>query len=138
MIMRTFYLFRINKEFATLMKKCPYNLFKSMEEIYHTDKKNVSIAYNVYEQLVLPLNKLKINVNLFEKYKEDEHYMKFQNTHMINNFYSDEQSKLIINKSYMLLKSTKSSPTFLKTLKEYENIFVCDFENKDYFWLGTI
>lgn len=136
--MRTFYIFKINKEFATLTKNCPYNLFKSMEQIYYADKNDVSTAYNIYEQIILPLNKMKINLDLFSQYREDDHYTKFRDTHMINNFYNDEQTKLIVNSSYMVLKSTKSSPTFLDDLRELENLFVCDFENKDYFWLEKI
>ncbi len=136
--MRTFYIFKINNEFATLTKNCPYNLFKSMEQIYYADKNDVSTAYNIYEQIILPLNKMKINLDLFSQYKEDDHYTKFRDTHMINNFYNDEQTKLIVNSSYMVLKSTKSSPTFLDDLRELENLFVCDFENKDYFWLEKI
>ena len=136
--MRTFYIFKINNEFATLTKNCPYNLFKSMEQIYYADKNDVSTAYNIYEQIILPLNKMKINLDLFSQYKEDDHYTKFRDTHMINKFYNDEQTKLIVNSSYMVLKSTKSSPTFLDDLRELENLFVCDFENKDYFWLEKI
>ncbi len=136
--MRTFYIFKINNEFATLTKNCPYNLFKSMEQIYYADKNDVSAAYNIYEQIILPLNKMKINLDLFAQYREDDHYTKFRDTHMINNFYNDEQTKLIVNSSYMVLKSTKSSPTFLDDLRELENLFVCDFENKDYFWLEKI
>ena len=136
--MRTFYIFKINNEFATLTKNCPYNLFKSMEQIYYADKNDVSTAYNIYEQIILPLNKMKINLDLFSQYKKDDHYTKFRDTHMINNFYNDEQTKLIVNSSYMVLKSTKSSPTFLDDLRELENLFVCDFENKDYFWLEKI
>ena len=136
--MRTFYIFKINNEFATLTKNCPYNLFKSMEQIYYADKNDVSAAYNIYEQIILPLNKMKINLDLFAQYREDDHYTKFRDTHMINNFYNDEPTKLIVNSSYMVLKSTKSSPTFLDDLRELENLFVCDFENKDYFWLEKI
>ncbi len=136
--MRTFYIFKINKEFAILTKNCPYNLFKSIEQIYYSDKNDLSLAYNIYEQIILPLDKVKINLNIFEKCKESDYYTKFNNIHMINNFYSDEQSKLIVNSSYMLLRSTKGSPSFLKLLQEIENIFVCDFENKDYFWLESV
>ncbi len=136
--MRTFYIFKINKEFAILTKNCPYNLFKSIEQIYYSDKNDLSLAYNIYEQIILPLDKVKINLNIFEKCKESDYYTKFNNIHMINNFYSDEQSKLIVNRSYMLLRSTKGSPSFLKLLQEIENIFVCDFENKDYFWLESV
>ena len=137
-LMRTFYIFKINKEFAILTKRCPYNLFKSIEQIYYSDKNDLSLAYNIYEQIILPLNKKQINIDIFEKCKESDYYTKFNNTHMINNFYSDEQSKLIVNSSYMLLRSTKIQPSFFKILPEIENIFVCDFENKDYFWLESV
>ena len=28
-------------------------------------------------------------------------------------------------------------PCFLKELQEFNDLFVCDFENKDYFWLDA-
>lgn len=136
--MRTFYIFRINNEFATLTKECPYNLYKSMEKIYYTDKKDLSIAYNIYEQIILPFKKNKINVNIFENYKDNDFYTKFNNIHMINNFYNDEQTKLIVNSSFMVLKTTILTPSFFNVLRDYSNIFVCDFENKDYFWLERV
>lgn len=132
--MRTFYIFNINDEFATLTKDCPYNLFKSMEQIYYTDKKELDIAYNVYEQIIKPINKNKMNLDVFEMFKENDHYTKFNNTHMINNFYNDEQTRLVINSSFMLLKTTIAHPSFLSFFANLENVFVCDFENKDYFW----
>ena len=135
--MRTFYIFKINNEFTALTRNCPYNLFKSMEKIYYTDKKNLNVAYNVYEQIVLPFKKDKINVDIFENYKDNDHYTKF-NIHMINNFYNDEQTKLIVNSSHMILKTTVMAPSFFNILRNYSNIFVCDFENKDYFWLESV
>ena len=115
--MRTFYIFKINNEFTALTRNCPYNLFKSMEKIYYTDKKNLNVAYNVYEQIVLPFKKDKINVDIF---------------------YNDEQTKLIVNSSHMILKTTVMAPSFFNILRNYSNIFVCDFENKDYFWLESV
>ncbi|HJJ17585.1 MAG TPA: sporulation inhibitor of replication protein SirA [Bacilli bacterium] len=136
--MRTFYIFKINNEFTALTRNCPYNLFKSMEKIYYTDKKDLNVAYNVYEQIVLPFKKDKINVDIFENYKDNDHYTKFNNIHMINNFYNDEQTKLIVNSSHMILKTTVMAPSFFNILRNYSNIFVCDFENKDYFWLESV
>ncbi len=136
--MRTFYLFKINKEFCNLTKNCPLNLFKSLEEIYYTDKTNVDMAYNIFEQIIEPFKDNILNKNLFLYYQENINYTKFNNVHMINDFYSDEQSKLIINKSFMLLKTNVTNPDFLKRLVNEKNIFVCDFMNKDYFWLESI
>ena len=136
--MRTFYIFKINDEFATLTKNCPYNLFKSMEQIYYTKKSDISIAFSIFEQIVMPIDKIQTNLDIFINYKDSDHYTKFKDTHMINNFYSDEQTKMIVNNSYILLRSTKSAPSFLDNLKNIKNGFACDFENKDYFWLETI
>ena len=125
--MRTFYIFKINDTFATLTKNCPYNLFKSMEQIYYTQKNDISVAFNIYEQIVLPIDKIQTNLDIFISYKDSDHYTKFKNTHMINNFYSDEQTKMIVNSSFILLKSTKSSPSFFSILKNIKNSFSCDF-----------
>ena len=56
---------------------------------------------------------------------------------MINNYYRDEESRLIINKAYMLLESNVVKPSFFKDLIN-KGLFVCDFENKDYFWLDSL
>ena len=120
------------------MKECPYNLYKSMEQIYYTKIKDVSVAYNIFEQIVMPLNKKKINLEIFRTYKESDHYTKFNNVHMINNFYNDEQTKLVVNNSFMKLTSTMARPSFFIEMKKVNNIFVCDFDNKDYFWLDVV
>lgn len=136
--MRTFYIFRINDEFARLTKECPYNLFKSIEDIYYTPKNNIDTAFNLYEQIVKPFDKNELNDAIYDKCKDSDHYTKFNNTHMINNFYSDEQSKLIVNSTYIILKSSINSPSFFKILECIKDIFICDFDNKDYFWLQSI
>lgn len=133
--MRTFYLFRINQEFMNLTARNPYNLYKTMEDIYYLKRDEVDIGYNMFKQIVLPFNQERINDYLFYLYKNDDHYTKYNNNHMINNFYTDEQSKLIVNKTFLLLKTTKVKPTFFENLKVDNGIFVCDFVNKDYFWL---
>ena len=45
---------------------------------------------------------------------------------------------LIVNKAFLLLSSNILKPSFLSDLKEYKNLFVCDFKNKDYFWLESL
>lgn len=133
--MRTFYLFKINKEFITLTRRNPYNLYKTMEDIYNLKSDALDLGYSMFKQIISPFDKEKMNVYFFDSYKENDHYTKYNNNHMLNNFYTDEQSKLVIHKTYLMLKTTKVKPTFFKDLKNDTGIFVCDFSNRDYFWL---
>ena len=136
--MRTFYVFKINDTFSFLTKDSPYSLFKSMEQIYYADKNDVDLAYNIYDQIIDKFDKSNLSNNIFECYKDCDYYTKYHDTHMYNNFFNNEQTKLIVNKSFMLIRSTFSIPTFFKNLSNYKNIFVCDFQNKDYFWLEKV
>lgn len=136
--MRTFYLFKINKEFVTLTKRSSYSLYKMMESIYNLKYDDLDLGYNMYRQLVKPFNKDYMNKYFLRRYKENDHYTKYNNNHMINNYYTDEKSKLVINNTFLLLKTSKIKPIFFKDLKKEEGLFVCDFINKDYFWLDSV
>lgn len=136
--MRTFYIFKINRELAILTKDSPYNMFKSMEQIYKLDKKDFSIGFKLFEQLACPLDNKKINNRIFSIYKNNDYYTKYRNIHKINNRYKPEETKLIVNKVYLVLKSNIVKPLFFKALNYDSDLFVCDFENKDYFWLEEL
>jgi len=136
--MRTFYIFKINKEMAILTKDAPYNMFKSMEQIYKLDKKDFGIGLRMFEQIAVPIDNKKINKYLFEKFKTNDYYTKYRNIHKINNKYKPEETKLIVNNIYLILKSNIIKPLFLKSLNYDSNLFACDFENKDYFWLDSL
>jgi len=136
--MRTFYIFKINKEMAILTKDMPYNMFKSLEKIYKLDKKDFGIGLKLFEQLAIPIDQKKINNKIYNAYKDNDHYTKYRNIHQINNRYKPEESKLTVNNVYLVLKSNIVKPLFFKTLNIDNNLFVCDFENKDYFWLESL
>ena len=59
--MRTFYIFRINKEMEILLKDSPYNLFKSLEDIYLLDKTSIGIGKDLLDQIIVPIDKMKYN-----------------------------------------------------------------------------
>lgn len=136
--MRRFYIFNINKEFKTLTRNSPYNLFKTFENLYYLKDDSNHLAIDLYENITSPLDRITINNKLFNSFQEDDHYSKFMNTHLYNNFYSDETTKLIIGNAYMVLDTTSPSPTFIDKLAKNSNYFACDFQNKDYFWLESI
>ena len=38
----------------------------------------------------------------------------------------------------MKIDTNKDYPEFFKYLKKKNSLFVCDFDNKDYFWINDI
>ena len=86
--MRKFYIFNINDEFRTLTKTSPYNLFKTFENIYHLNIEEQKYGINMYEKMVKPINKIELNNFLFTNYCTNDHYTKFMNTHIYNNYYN--------------------------------------------------
>lgn len=136
--MRTFYIFKINPEFSILLKDNPYNLFKTMEQIKSIPRIDFSVALQLFETVVSPINQKKYNGELFSDYQNNQHYTKYENLHMIHNYYSDEETTLFVGKAYLRLKSTEEVPSFLKHLTFDANLFACDFQNQDYFWLSEV
>ena len=49
--MRKFYIFNINKNMCILAKDSPYMLYKSFEAIYKSNREDVGMAQNLYEQM---------------------------------------------------------------------------------------
>lgn len=134
--MRTFYIFKINKEFKTITKNKPYNLFLALDNIHSMDSDNLSLACRLFDSICDRPNVKELNLSIFNELKDTDYYTKFNNNHLINNYFTTENSKLTVNKTYMKLKSTLNNPTFFKTLKNIPNLFVIDFSSKDYFWLS--
>jgi len=136
--MRTFYIFSINKSFYNLMKNNPYHLFKTMEDIHSFNNSDISVAYDLFTQIASPFDKSLINNKLFKELNDLDFYSKFRNVHRIQNKYIPEDTMLVVNKAFLILESNILKPAFLNALKDYKNLFVCDFKNKDYFWLNEL
>ena len=136
-IMRTYYIFKINKYFSYVYKNKPYKIYKMLEEICHTKEYDMVLTYRMYEQVALSFDKNKLNEYITSIYSETGKYIKNKNTHLYSDNY--EYSKLVINNSNLKIKSNINNPIFFKSINNYtDNIFVCDFINKDYFWLGEL
>ena len=84
--LRKFYIFNINNEFKKMTRVCPYNLFKSFQNIYMLNSNEQEYGINMYEKMVSPINKLELNNYLFTSYRNNYHYTKFMNTHIYNNY----------------------------------------------------
>ena len=99
----------------------------------------MNLGYRLFEQIAVSFNKDHVNEYIYSKHCGELSYSRNDNRHVINNLYFDEISKVIVYNSHIKIKSNINYPTFIDTLREFEkNIFVCDFINKDYFWLDKV
>ncbi len=136
--MRTFYIFKIKKEYAVLTKNNPYYLFKMLSYIYHLDREDLTRGVELFNKMTDAFNIKDLDDHIYQNYQDNIFYTKFKNIHQFHNIYIKEESKLIIRKKFLLLQSNVIHPTFLDYLQNYEDLFFCDFANKDYFWIEKL
>lgn len=120
------------------MQNDSYPLYHSFNKIKKMNKYDLSLGINIYEQLVDPFEKNKLNKKLYDFYKECDFYTVYKNDHSYINKYRDEKSDLHVKNSYLKIITNKEIPEFFKYLKKNKNLFVVDFENKDYFFINNI
>ena len=106
-----------------------YILFKS---IYTYDKGNIFIAFDLFNDICLPINTDFINNYIYNKLNKDEYYTKFKNIHMYNNFFTNEVSKMSVLKSHIKVRSNSINNIFINNLREITDYFVCDFIYDNY------
>ena len=134
--MRVYYIFKIKKEFINLYKDAPSSLYNILKSIYYLDKDSVEYGYNMFNQLISTIDKIKLDRDIYIKLHKDIPYAKENDIHIINNYYKNEISKLRINNFYMKLVLNQKDSSFYDILKEKEdNLFVCNFKNTDFFFL---
>ncbi len=136
--MRTFYIFKIKREMAILTKDNPYSIYKNIEGLRRFLKNSPSFCYNIYDQMITPINSILVNKRLLKQYKDNLYYQKYYNTHTIYNKYKPENTSLKIKNTYLLLETNTIKPSFLKELAFDKDLFVCDFDNRDYFWIEQV
>lgn len=135
--MRVFYIYNVNDFFTSVYDKYPYKLYKMLEDAYYTNKHNIVLSTNYYEQITTNFNKLYINNYIYANNRLDSYYYNKNNIHIISS--RDEYSKLMVSSYCLKLKTNLNYPNFFKNITSYsDNIFICDFENQDYFWLNKV
>lgn len=134
--MRIYFIFNIKEEFISLYKDNQRVLYNILRQIYYLDKSEVNYGYNLFSQLILPIDKNRIDRDLFVKMHQDIPYIKRKDVHIINNLYKDEISRLTIKKCYMKLEIEQKFSSFFDIISKYSNnLFVCEFYYHDFFFL---
>ncbi len=134
--MKVYYIFKLKEEFFELYKDTPSVLYSILRNIYYLDREEVDYGYNLFKQLTLPIEKNRMDRELFIKYHQDIPYSKKKDIHYINDLYRNEVSRLLINNSYLRLELEQNYSTFFKILREEDNnLFACSFQKCDFFFL---
>lgn len=134
--MRVYYLFKINDSFSKLYHNKTYYLYKILEQISESSKNDFIISYRLFEQLAVAFNKAEVNGNIYKHYFSSEYYRKTLNKHVLDD--GVEKTKLTVYNTYVKIRTNKNITEFFKILEKEKNVFVCDFNNKDYFWLSKV
>lgn len=134
--MKVYYIFKLKEELCDLYRDTPSVLYNILRNIYYLDREEVDYGYNLFKQLTLPIEKNRIDRELFIKFHQELPYSKRKDVHYINNMYKNEVSRLIVNNSYLRLELDQNFSTFFKVLKEEDkNLFACSFQKIDFFFL---
>ncbi len=134
--MKVYYIFKLKHEFIELYKDTPSVLYNILRSIYYLEKSEVEYGYNLFRQLTLPIEKNKLDKDLFVKFHQDMPYSKRKDIHYINNLYKNEVSRLVVSNCYLKLELEQNFSTFFDILsKEYKDLFACSFQKCDFFFL---
>jgi len=137
--MRIYYVFDIKNEYVSLYNETPNSLYNVLYQLYYMRKKDVEYGFNMFKQLTNKIDDNQVDQDIFIKLHTKMTYVKKGKNHIINNLYKDEISVLKVKKSYILINCNKSYTNFFNILLEQnKNYFVCDFNNRDYFFLSNI
>ena len=135
--MRTFYVFKINNSLNTLYNKKTNNIYKILNRINNLDIKESKKAINIYRKIIRPIDKDKFNYLITKRHVNDFYYKKINNCHELKN--AKEKSILFINKTYIKIVCSNNISSFFKDIFTIDkDLFVIDFNYKDYFYIREI
>ena len=137
--MRMYYIFNIKERVFDLYRNNPSNLFKILENIYYMHEEEVDYGFSLFKQITNKIKITSLNNEIYIKLHKDLIYSKIGNEHIINDLYHDEVSVLKIKSSRLILESNKNYSSFFKILNDINQyFFVCDFKEKDFFFINDI
>ena len=119
-----YYLFVIKKEFY---KKNDQYFYSMLENVKYMKRENYNYGFGIYHNVCYFFND-----SIIKNYLEKKYDMK-----CVDNIYTiDGDTTLKITKSYACISTTKHLRELLCIFYIYhKDIFVCNFETKEYFWL---
>ena len=134
--MRVYFIFNIKEEFKKLYINNQRVLFNVLKQISNIEKEEITFGYNMFSQLINPINKEELDTRMFLKLHKEYVYSKKNDTHYLNNLYKDEISRMTIKKTYIKIEAEQLGSSFLEEINKLDgNFFLCEFNNIDYCFL---
>lgn len=125
-VLRTYYLFRIREEVARELKEKEFELFYLLKKLIQKQELP-TFQISCYQQLCLPFPK-KVLVHYFQE--------KYHLSHDKTIFHLPQETYQI-RSSYLKVTTKKQIPSIFFLICHIDpNIFLCDFQNGDYFYLN--
>ena len=122
--MKTFYIFKIKKDFINTAKKDPLSIYIILKSILNHNKLDIESAFNTFDSICISINKTFFNSYIFDILSNADEYSKFKNVHMYYDYLSGESSKITINKCYAKIKNIS-------------NLFIVNFDENEYLFTGS-
>lgn len=137
--MRTYHVFVIKNSLMDYYGERPYSLYKILEQIYNLKTNDIVLGYKLLNQVTNSLDTKRIDKYIYKNNFDENTYKRIYDGHIISNKYTDEETFLHVYNSHIRIKTNNNYSVFFESIKNYNNnMFVCDFENQDYFWLNKI
>ena len=134
--MKVYFIFEVKEEFKKLYEGNERILFSILKQLYYLDKSELMYGYNLFNQLTNEIPKHKLDQSIYIKLHQEIPYSKKGHIHYINNLYKNEISRLEIKRSYIKLEIEQQESSFFKILEKHSaNLFACDFNKQDYFFI---
>ena len=128
--MKTFYIFKLNRNYHKVAKNNPFNIYALLNSIYTYKQRDIKIPFNLFKEICLTINREFFNEYYYNNLKDLEEYTKFQNIHMYNNYLTGEISKMTVNISHIIIKSNTTEN--IVSLNIPDSLFVCNFKEQKY------
>ena len=130
--MRKYYLFIIRDEYYRKYRKKPNILYKALYYLYNTNEYDLNHGFYLYDKICNIFS-----VKLLNNYIKNKYEYKMLNKKILKLNSIIENTFIQINYSCVIILTNINMPAVFKTFNIYnKRIFVCDFINRDYFWLN--
>ena len=129
--MRKYYLFIVQPEYYKLFYKNPKTLYDLLYNLCQLKEPNLQYGFSLFNSICQPFP-----VKLLTHYIQNRYTCTTINSKQMKIHSIHEKTIIQIGHGCVIIQSNINFPEILKVFHIYhKKIFVCDFNNQDYFWL---